>query len=65
MAERFEEPMGGILGYLAALFEERVTAGSLPDVSGQLRKQMVDWPMDAILPGMATILRIDDRRCED
>ncbi len=59
LAYRLEEPMGGIVGYLAALFEEGVTAGEMPDARGQLRNQIVGWPMDAVVPGMTTILRID------
>ena len=57
LAERFDEPMGGIVGYLTAFFEDGVTAGEMPDSSGQLRKQIVDWPMDAVVPGLA-MLRI-------
>ena len=57
VAERFDEPAGGIVGHLTALFEDGVTAGEMPDSSGQLRKQIVDWPMDAVVPGMA-MLRI-------
>jgi len=56
---RFEEPMGEILAYLVTVFEEGVVGGDMADVSGQVRKRMVDWPMDTILPGMM-ILRIQD-----
>jgi hypothetical protein len=55
VAERFDEPAGGIVGHLTALFEDGVTAGEMPDSSGQLRKQIVDWPMDAVVPGMVTL----------
>ena len=56
---RFEEPMGEILAYLVTVFEEGVVGGDMVDVSGQVRKRMVDWPMDAILPGMM-LLRVQD-----
>jgi dienelactone hydrolase len=60
VARRYVDPVGVVLAQVVGVFEDvtvDVDRDVIGEVGGVLDQHVVDWPMDVVVPGMATLLR--------